>query len=59
MDSSDSDVTYSAWFCVITSFRDQKMHKLVFDEGGLPDGTEVAYYSRGKVAEHLLYDCFI
>ncbi|XP_009796874.1 uncharacterized protein LOC107831397 isoform X2 [Nicotiana tabacum] len=28
--------------------RDQKMHKLVFDEGGLPDGTEVAYYSRGK-----------
>ncbi|KAF3682542.1 putative transcription factor MYB48-like [Capsicum annuum] len=28
--------------------RDQKMHKLVFEEGGLPEGTEVAYYSRGK-----------
>ncbi|XP_015056110.1 uncharacterized protein LOC107002562 [Solanum pennellii] len=28
--------------------RDQKMHRLVFEEGGLPEGTEVAYYSRGK-----------
>ncbi|XP_051152448.1 uncharacterized protein LOC127266298 [Andrographis paniculata] len=28
--------------------RDQKMHKLIFESGGLPDGTEVAYYSRGK-----------
>ncbi|CAN4117156.1 unnamed protein product [Withania somnifera] len=28
--------------------RDQKMHRLIFEEGGLPDGTEVAYYSRGK-----------
>ncbi|XP_059296289.1 uncharacterized protein LOC132049482 isoform X1 [Lycium ferocissimum] len=28
--------------------RDHKMHKLVFEEGGLPEGTEVAYYSRGK-----------
>ncbi|KAL3327696.1 hypothetical protein AABB24_035392 [Solanum stoloniferum] len=28
--------------------KDQKMHWLVFEEGGLPDGTEVAYYSRGK-----------
>ncbi|KAK4377719.1 hypothetical protein RND71_004015 [Anisodus tanguticus] len=28
--------------------RDQRMHKLVFEEGGLPEGTEVAYYSRGK-----------
>ncbi|CAN4118882.1 unnamed protein product [Withania somnifera] len=28
--------------------RDQKMHKLVFEEGGLPEGTELAYYSRGK-----------
>lgn len=25
------------------------MHKLVFEEGGLPDGTEVAYYARGQV----------
>lgn len=31
------------------------MHRLVFEEGGLSEGTEVAYYSRGKVAEHLLY----
>lgn len=59
MDSSDSDVTYSAWFCVITSFRDQKMHKLVFDEGGLPDGTEVAYYSRGKVPSLLFFTLFL
>ncbi|KAK4730869.1 hypothetical protein R3W88_023857 [Solanum pinnatisectum] len=28
--------------------KDQKMHWLVFEEGGLPDGSEVAYYSRGK-----------
>ncbi|EYU41581.1 hypothetical protein MIMGU_mgv1a001359mg [Erythranthe guttata] len=28
--------------------RDQRMHKLVFENGGLPDGTEVAYYSNGK-----------
>ncbi|KAK4348453.1 hypothetical protein RND71_031208 [Anisodus tanguticus] len=32
----------------VIAFRDQKMHWLVFEEGGLPDGTEVAYYSRGK-----------
>lgn len=25
------------------------MHWMVFEEGGLPDGTEVAYYSHGKV----------
>lgn len=25
------------------------MHKLVFEEDVLPDGTEVAYYSRGQV----------
>lgn len=29
--------------------RDQRLHKLVFEEDGLPDGTEVAYYARGKV----------
>lgn len=28
--------------------KDQNMHRLVFEEGGLPDGTEVGYYSRGK-----------
>lgn len=28
--------------------KDQRMHKLVFENGGLPDGTEVAYYSNGK-----------
>ncbi|XP_028777155.1 uncharacterized protein LOC114733823 isoform X2 [Neltuma alba] len=28
--------------------KDQRLHKLVFEEGGLPDGTEVAYYGRGQ-----------
>ncbi|KAL1351979.1 hypothetical protein AAHE18_06G133400 [Arachis hypogaea] len=28
--------------------KDQRLHKLVFEENGLPDGTEVAYYARGK-----------
>ncbi|KAI9107238.1 hypothetical protein K1719_021847 [Acacia pycnantha] len=28
--------------------KDQWLHKLVFEEGGLPDGTEVAYYGRGQ-----------
>ncbi|XP_041998297.1 uncharacterized protein LOC121748123 isoform X3 [Salvia splendens] len=28
--------------------KDQMMHKLVFEKDGLPDGTEVAYYSNGK-----------
>ncbi|XP_050239000.1 uncharacterized protein LOC126688368 isoform X2 [Mercurialis annua] len=28
--------------------KDLRMHKLVFEEDVLPDGTEVAYYSRGK-----------
>ncbi|XP_052172483.1 increased DNA methylation 1-like isoform X2 [Diospyros lotus] len=28
--------------------KDQQMHKLVFEHGGLPDGTEVGYYSRGQ-----------
>ena len=31
--------------------RDIRLHKLVFEEGGLPDGTEVAYYARGQVVE--------
>ncbi|CAN1196869.1 Increased DNA methylation 1 [Linum perenne] len=30
------------------SVRDQRLHRLVFEEGGLPDGTEVGYYARGK-----------
>ena len=34
---------------VICVTRDQMMHKLVFENDGLPDGTEVAYYSNGKV----------
>ncbi|KAG4215967.1 hypothetical protein ERO13_A01G212100v2 [Gossypium hirsutum] len=28
--------------------KDQQLHKLVFEEDGLPDGTEVAYYARGQ-----------
>ncbi|VFQ59417.1 unnamed protein product [Cuscuta campestris] len=28
--------------------KDQKMHWMVFEEGGLPDGSEVGYYSHGK-----------
>ncbi|XP_022767224.1 uncharacterized protein LOC111311793 isoform X2 [Durio zibethinus] len=30
--------------------KDQRLHKLVFEEDGLPDGTEVAYYARGQVS---------
>ena len=30
--------------------RDLRLHKLVFEEDVLPDGTEVAYYAHGKVA---------
>lgn len=29
--------------------RYQRMHKLIFEENGLPDGAEVAYYARGQV----------
>nr|DAD28616.1 TPA_asm: hypothetical protein HUJ06_030084 [Nelumbo nucifera] len=28
--------------------KDLRLHKLVFEEGGLPDGTEVGYYAHGK-----------
>ncbi|KAM7254763.1 hypothetical protein ACFE04_020004 [Oxalis oulophora] len=28
--------------------QDQRLHRLVFEEGGLPEGAEVAYYARGK-----------
>ncbi|XP_057779274.1 uncharacterized protein LOC130997863 isoform X2 [Salvia miltiorrhiza] len=31
--------------------KDQRMHKLVFENDGLPDGTEVAYYSNGKLRD--------
>lgn len=30
-------------------FRHQLFHKLIFEEDGLPDGAEVAYYARGQV----------
>jgi hypothetical protein len=25
------------------------LHKIIFEEDGLPDGAEVAYYARGQV----------
>ncbi|XP_044495262.1 uncharacterized protein LOC123218096 isoform X2 [Mangifera indica] len=28
--------------------KDQRLHKLVFEDSGLPDGTEVGYYARGQ-----------
>ncbi|XP_027069092.2 uncharacterized protein [Coffea arabica] len=28
--------------------KDQRMHRLVFEEGGLPDGAVLSYYSRGQ-----------
>lgn len=31
-----------------------RLHKLVFEEDVLPDGTEVAYYSRGKVVPTMM-----
>ncbi|KAL3532007.1 hypothetical protein ACH5RR_005528 [Cinchona calisaya] len=34
-----------------TAERDQRMHKLLFEECGLPDGAVVTYYSRGHVIE--------
>ncbi|KAL5743057.1 hypothetical protein ACOSP7_029789 [Xanthoceras sorbifolium] len=30
------------------TIKDQRLHKLVFEEGGLPDGTAVGYYARGQ-----------
>ncbi|KAK4776103.1 hypothetical protein SAY87_024064 [Trapa incisa] len=30
------------------TIKDQRLHRLVFNKGGLPDGTEVSYYSRGQ-----------
>ena len=34
----------------ILFFRYQRIHKLIFEEDGLPNGAEVAYYARGQVA---------
>lgn len=48
-------------FCLSILFfsRDFRLHKLVFEENGLPDGTEVAYYAGGQVClclmQQLLY----
>lgn len=39
--------------------RYQRFHKLVFEEGGLPDGTEVAYYARGQVVVINISNAFI
>ncbi|GFP88982.1 dead-box ATP-dependent RNA helicase 56 [Phtheirospermum japonicum] len=36
--------------CLSAVKEDQRMHKLVFENGGLPNGSEVAYYSNGKVS---------
>ncbi|XP_010527905.1 PREDICTED: uncharacterized protein LOC104805160 [Tarenaya hassleriana] len=33
--------------CKITK-KDHRLHKFVFQSGGLPDGTELAYYARGQ-----------
>lgn len=30
-------------------FRDLRLHKLVFEDDVLPDGTELGYYARGQV----------
>ena len=37
-----------SWLCLFS--RDLRMHKLVFQNDVLPDGTELAYYARGQVA---------
>lgn len=34
---------------VTVSFRDLRLHKLVFEDDVLPDGTELGYYARGQV----------
>jgi hypothetical protein len=34
--------------------KDQGLHKLVFDRGGLPEGTELGYYARGQVTNYLI-----
>ncbi|GFP85717.1 pol polyprotein [Phtheirospermum japonicum] len=42
--------------CLSAVKEDQRMHKLVFENGGLPNGSEVAYYSNGKMVGSL---CFV
>ena len=37
--------------CLSDASRDLRLHKLVFEEDGLPDGTELAYYIRGQVVK--------
>lgn len=39
------------FFEYLLLLRDQRLHKLVFEEDGLPDGTEVAYFARGQVVK--------
>lgn len=39
--------------------RDQRLHKLVFEECGLPDGTEVAYYARGQVVKINILNSYV
>lgn len=33
------------------------MHRLVYEKDGLPNGSEVAYFSKGKVVELDRYTC--
>ena len=37
------------WDCDILYDRDNDLHRLLFMPNGLPDGTDLAYYSKGKV----------
>lgn len=53
-------ICFVVWISII--FRDQRLHKLVFEDSGLPDGTEVGYYARGQVEQRscmLFYFCFL
>jgi len=44
---------------IVFFWRDNRLHKLVFEENGLPDGSELAYYAGGQVClclmQQLLY----
>lgn len=39
--------------------RDNDLHKLLFLPNGLPDGTTLAYYSKGKVVFQPVYLDFL
>lgn len=58
---SNLNLVYSGWFPSIKfyifpfPYRDHGVHKLVFERGGLPDGTELGYYARGQVTYLILY----